>query len=85
MNEKPPLVAYLGFCQASMMKFFVKKVNNSMQLNNFAYNIHHECFRRSNKANGNVGLSTIPNSLNTNPTKWSNTLKQFIGFCREIV
>ena len=25
------------------------------------------------------------NLLNTNPTKWSNTLKQFVGFCRWIV
>ena len=25
------------------------------------------------------------NSLSVNPTKWSNTLKQFVGFCRRIV
>ena len=25
------------------------------------------------------------NSLSANPTKWSNTLKQFVGFCRRIV
>ena len=23
--------------------------------------------------------------LSANPTKWSNTLKQFVGFCRQIV
>ena len=25
------------------------------------------------------------NPLSTNPTKWSNTLKQFASFCRRIV
>ena len=25
------------------------------------------------------------NPLDTKPTKWSNTLKQFVGFCRRIV
>ena len=25
------------------------------------------------------------NPLSANPTKWSNTLKQFVGFCRRIV
>ena len=27
----------------------------------------------------------IINSLSANPTKWSNTLKQLVGFCRRIV
>ena len=25
------------------------------------------------------------NPLSANPTKWSNTLRQFVGFCRRIV
>ena len=25
------------------------------------------------------------NPLDTKPTKWSNTLKQFVGFCRRIL
>ena len=27
---------------------------------------------------------TTINPLRANPTKWSNTLKQFVGFCRRI-
>ena len=27
-------------------------------------------------------IKTLINPLSTNPTKWSNTLKQFVDFCR---
>ena len=29
-------------------------------------------------------MSQILNHSSANPTKWSNTLKQFVGFCRQI-
>ena len=32
-----------------------------------------------------VNLGPNINPLSANPTKWSNTLKQFVGFCRRIV
>ena len=31
------------------------------------------------------GLTAIINPLSTNPKKWSNTLKQFVGNCQKIV
>ena len=40
------------------------------------------------KEHGNMELKTTNdqfNPLSANPTKWSNTLKQFIGCCRRIV
>ena len=36
----------------------------------------------------NSGLRAINyflNPLSANPQKWSNTLKQFVGFCRQMV
>ena len=30
-------------------------------------------------------ISKYLNPLNANPTKWSNTVKQFVGKCRRIV
>ena len=33
-------------------------------------------------AKGHFYKMNILNALNANPTKWSNTLKQFVGFCR---
>ena len=30
-------------------------------------------------------MNDVFNPLSANPTKWSNTLKQFVGFCRRIV
>ena len=34
-----------------------------------------------------IGISVrdILNPLSANPTKWSNTLKQFLGYCQRIV
>ena len=32
-----------------------------------------------------VHKSNNINPLSTNPTKWSNTLKQFLGCCRRVV
>ena len=29
--------------------------------------------------------NSLFNSLSANPWKWSNTLKQFVGYCRRIV
>ena len=33
----------------------------------------------------NQDTLTNLNPLSANPTKWSNTLKQFVGICRRIV
>ena len=30
-------------------------------------------------------IRSVLNPLTANPTKWTNTLKQFVGFCRSVV
>ena len=34
---------------------------------------------------GTVLQKRVMNTLSANPTKWSNALKQFVGFCRRTV
>ena len=33
----------------------------------------------------NCCLTSLLNPSSVDPTKWSNTIKQFVGFCRQIV
>ena len=40
--------------------------------------------KQQGRHNNNKPETTI-NPLSANPTKWSNTLKQFVGCCRRIV
>ena len=51
--------------------------------------IHTTKKKKQNKNNNNNKLSTKQNFylnlLSANQTKWSNTLKQFAGFCRQIL
>ena len=33
----------------------------------------------------NIKAEIVVNPLSANPTKWSNTLKRFVCFCRQII
>ena len=38
-------------------------------------------FNALKKAQGGIFFDSAHSSLSANPTKWSNTLKQFVGCC----
>ena len=46
--------------------------------------VYHFTVPLINAQGSDVG-KVVPNPLSANPTKWSNTLKQFVGYCRRIV
>ena len=60
-----------------------KKINQLLQYNPF----HHldDMLGTSSKYFGECNCQKYMNPLSANPTKWSNTLKQFVGISRQIV